>query len=115
MKWGGGEDIKGNGGCYLRAQVLREVLKISSPLALLSREVPRFHGGSLWHCTPGAFADPKTEGRTPPLGPVSLIFMYIFREKIGQIISFHAHLWSPPSSPGNHGATTGTLLNHREY
>ena len=33
--------------------MLREALKISSPLALVSREVPRFHGGSLWHSTPG--------------------------------------------------------------
>ena len=46
-----GRDIRGNCGCYLRAQVLREALKISSPLALVSREVPRFHGGSLWHTT----------------------------------------------------------------
>ena len=30
------EEVEGeNGGCYLRAQVLREVLKISSPLALI--------------------------------------------------------------------------------
>ena len=34
--------------------MLREALKISSPLALVSREVPRFHGGSLWHSTPGS-------------------------------------------------------------
>ena len=47
------ERYKGNSGCYLRAQVLREAQKISSPLALISREVPRFHGGSLWHSTPG--------------------------------------------------------------
>ena len=33
--------------------MLREALKISSPLALVSREVPRFHGGSLWHTTLG--------------------------------------------------------------
>ena len=32
--------------------MFREALKISSPLALVSREVPRFHGGSLWHSTP---------------------------------------------------------------
>ena len=32
--------------------MLREALKISSPLVLVSREVPRFHGGSLWHSTP---------------------------------------------------------------
>ena len=32
--------------------MLREALKISIPLALVSREVPRFHGGSLWHSTP---------------------------------------------------------------
>ena len=32
--------------------MLREALKISSPLPLVSREVPRFHGGSLWHSTP---------------------------------------------------------------
>ena len=31
--------------------MLRESLKISSPLALISREVPRFHGGSLWYTT----------------------------------------------------------------
>ena len=50
-----GRDIRGNAGCYLRAQVLREALKISSPLALVSREVPRFHGGSLWHSTGGIY------------------------------------------------------------
>ena len=33
--------------------MLREALKISSPLPLVSGEVPRFHGGSLWHSTPG--------------------------------------------------------------
>ena len=33
--------------------MLREALKISSPLALISREVLRFHGRSLWHTTPG--------------------------------------------------------------
>ena len=33
--------------------MLGEALKISSPLALISKEVPRFHGGSLWHSTPG--------------------------------------------------------------
>ena len=43
--------------------MLREALKISSPLALVSREVPRFHGGSLWHCTPGADTSPE---QTPP-------------------------------------------------
>ena len=32
--------------------MLREALKISSPLALTSREVPRFHGRSLWLSTP---------------------------------------------------------------
>ena len=32
--------------------MLREALEISRPLALVSREVPRFHGGSLWHSTP---------------------------------------------------------------
>ena len=32
--------------------MLREALKISRPLALVSREVPRFHGGSLWHSSP---------------------------------------------------------------
>ena len=32
--------------------MLREALEISSPLALISGEVPRFHGGSLWHSTP---------------------------------------------------------------
>ena len=53
IKCAKGRDIRGNGGRYLRAQVLREALKISSPLALVSREVPRFHGGSLWHSTPG--------------------------------------------------------------
>ena len=46
-----GRDIRANGGCYLRAQVLGEALKISSPLALVSREVPRFHVGSLAHYT----------------------------------------------------------------
>ena len=40
--------------CYLRAQVLREALEISSPLSLISGEVPRFHGESLWHYTPGS-------------------------------------------------------------
>ena len=34
------------------AQLLREALKISSPMALVLREVPRFHGRSLWHSTP---------------------------------------------------------------
>ena len=42
----------GNGACYLRAQVLREAQKISRPLPLISGEVPRFHGGSLWHVSP---------------------------------------------------------------
>ena len=32
--------------------MLREALKISSPLALVLRDVPRFHSGSLWHTTP---------------------------------------------------------------
>ena len=32
--------------------MLREALEISSPLAHISGEVPRFHGGSLWHSTP---------------------------------------------------------------
>ena len=32
--------------------MLREALEISSPLALISGEVPRFHDGSLWHSTP---------------------------------------------------------------
>ena len=31
--------------------MVREAQKISSPLPLVSREVPRFHGGSLWHST----------------------------------------------------------------
>ena len=44
--------MRGNGGCYLRAQVLRKTLKIISLLALVSREVPRFQGRSLWHSTP---------------------------------------------------------------
>ena len=33
---------------------LLKALEIRSPLALVSREVPRFHGGSLWHSTPAA-------------------------------------------------------------
>ena len=33
--------------------MLRKALKISRPLALVLREVPRFHGGSLWHVSPG--------------------------------------------------------------
>ena len=37
--------------------MLREALKISSPLGLLLREVPRFHGRSLWHCTPDLFGE----------------------------------------------------------
>ena len=37
--------------CYLWTQVLWEALKISSPPALISMEVPRFHSGSLWHST----------------------------------------------------------------
>ena len=36
--------------------MLREALKISSPPALVSREVPRFHGGSLWHSTSEGFS-----------------------------------------------------------
>ena len=32
-------------------QVLRKALKISRPLSLMSGEVPRFHGGLLWHST----------------------------------------------------------------
>ena len=32
--------------------MLREAQKISRPLPLISGEVPRFHGGSLWHSTP---------------------------------------------------------------
>ena len=32
--------------------MLREALEISSPLPLISGEVPRYHGGSLWHTTP---------------------------------------------------------------
>ena len=32
--------------------MLREDLKISINLALVSREMPRFNGGSLWHITP---------------------------------------------------------------
>ena len=40
--------------CYLRAQVLREALQIIIPLSLISGEVPRFYGGSLWHSTPGS-------------------------------------------------------------
>ena len=42
-----GKGRRGNGACYLRAQVLREAQKISKPLPLISGEVPRFHGGSL--------------------------------------------------------------------
>ena len=33
--------------------MLREAQKISRPLPLISGEVPRFHGGSLWHISPG--------------------------------------------------------------
>ena len=32
--------------------MLRKALKISKPVPLVSGEVPRFHGGSLWHSTP---------------------------------------------------------------
>ena len=32
--------------------MLREAQKISRPLPLISGEVPRFHGGSLWHVSP---------------------------------------------------------------
>ena len=32
--------------------MLRKALKISRPLSLVSGEVPRFHGGSLWHASP---------------------------------------------------------------
>ena len=39
-------------GCYLRAQLLRETLKIIIRVSLVSKEVPRFHGRSLWHSTP---------------------------------------------------------------
>ena len=51
MRWqGGGRKVYN--GCWLRAQVLVEALKISRPLILESEEVPGFHGGSLWHFTP---------------------------------------------------------------
>ena len=43
--------------------MLREALKISSPLALVSGEVPRFHGGSLWHSTPGGFLPRRVSAR----------------------------------------------------
>ena len=33
--------------------MLREAQKISRPLPLISGEVPRFHGGSLWHVSLG--------------------------------------------------------------
>ena len=39
--------------------MLREALKISSPLTLLSRELPRFHGESLWHSTPDPLIQQK--------------------------------------------------------
>ena len=42
---------------YLRAQVLRKTLKISRPLSLVSREVPRFHSGSLLHTSPDPSKD----------------------------------------------------------
>ena len=35
--------------------MLREAQKISRPLPLISRKVPRFYGGSLWHSTPDQF------------------------------------------------------------
>ena len=35
------------------AQVLREAQEVSNLLALISGEVPRFHGGSLWHSYTG--------------------------------------------------------------
>ena len=46
------EEVEGkNGGCYLRAQVLRGVLKISSPLALIIRGSAKIftvgHSGTL--------------------------------------------------------------------
>ena len=33
---------RGNSGCYMRVQVLREALKVSSPVVLISRKVPRY-------------------------------------------------------------------------
>ena len=47
-----GKGRRGNGACYLRDQVLREAQKISGRLPLISEEMPRFHGGSLWHVSP---------------------------------------------------------------
>ena len=42
--------------------MLRKALKISRPLPLVSGEVPRFHGGSLWHSTPGGPGGPAGPG-----------------------------------------------------
>ena len=41
--------------------MLREALKISSPLPLVSGEVPRLHGGSLWHSTPVTVTETGTD------------------------------------------------------
>ena len=44
-----GKGLKGKCLYFLRAQVLRKALKISRPVSLVSGEVLRFHGRSLWH------------------------------------------------------------------
>ena len=63
--------------------MLRKALKISSPLVLVSREVPRFHGGSLWHSHTG-LKEACLEGRLyldPNLLHLSYMMIYLTLQK----------------------------------
>ena len=80
--------------------MLRKALKISRLLPLASREVPRFHGGSLWHSTPEvSTAQASPCGRataTLKTTPAMILSIYLKerREITGVLMNFTVYAMS---------------------
>ena len=87
----------------------REALEISSPLAVISGEVPRFHGGSLWHSTPACNGFLRfTYGVTP----ADVLAANMVVELLFDPLTLHTYflaMWWNSSVPSNvpHSVTDG--------
>ena len=89
------EEVEGeNGGCYLRAQVLREVLKTSSPLALIIRGSAKF----LQWVTLALYT-------RNPSGSINVLSVFITRKLLSKRSTTHL----PPTGPSGGGPHVNKL------